>query len=232
MTERKIIRIDEAKCNGCGLCATACAEGAIRIVNGKAKLISETYCDGLGACIGFCPLGALTIEEREAQAFDEKETKKHAEHTRAPALPCGCPGTMVREVRPVAARGVSSERRASELRQWPVQLHLIPPHAPYLKNADLVLLADCTAFAYADMHGDIMKGKSIAIACPKLDDTGPYLEKLVQIIKTNDLRSIEVVMMEVPCCSGLGAIAQRAVENSGKDIALNMTIINLDGTIK
>lgn len=231
MTKRKIIRIDEAKCNGCGLCASACAEGAIRMVDGKAKLVSETYCDGLGACIGECPLGALTIEEREAAAFDENETKKHLEQTKLP-LPCGCPGTMVRNIRPKTSSIPSGRRQTSELRQWPIQLHLIPPHAPYLKGADLVLLADCTAVAYANLHQDLIKGKVIAMACPKLDDTDPYLEKLVQMIKINDLRSLEVVIMEVPCCGGLGTIAQRAVEDSGKDTTLNVTIINLDGTIK
>lgn len=232
MFKRKIIRIDESKCNGCGLCASACAEGAIKIVDGKAKLVSETYCDGLGACIGECPVGALTIEERNAAEFDEEATKRHVERIRTDNLPCGCPGTMVRQFGPRSESGSAATPVASQLRQWPIQLHLIPPTAPYLKNADMVLLADCTAVAYANLHADFIKGKTIAIACPKLDDSTPYLEKLVQMIRLNDLKSLEVVMMEVPCCSGLGAIATQAAQLSGKNIVVNQTTITLDGTIK
>lgn len=231
MSKRKMIRIDESKCDGCGLCASACAEGAIEIVDGKARLISETYCDGLGACIGECPRGALTIEEREAKEFDEAATKEHLKRVKAPDLPCGCPGTMVRQFEP-RTNSAPELRASSRLRQWPVQLHLIPPHAPYLKSADLVLLADCTAFAYANMHQDFIKDRAIAIACPKLDDTGPYLEKLVQIIKMNGLRSIEAVMMEVPCCGGLGALAEQAVAISKAGIPVKNTIIELDGNIR
>lgn len=231
--KRKIIRIDEDKCNGCGLCVPSCKEGALQIIDGKARLVSEVYCDGLGACLGECPTGALTIEEREADEFDEQaveEKIKIETHVQNP-LPCGCPGRVAREISPRPSTASSNARQSSELRQWPVQLTLIPPAAPYLKNADLVLLADCTAYAYANVHQDFIRGRVVAIACPKLDETEPYVEKLTHMIKMNNLRSIEVVMMEVPCCSGLGAVAERAAAQSGIPVPIKKTIIGLDGGI-
>lgn len=230
--KRKIIKIDEAKCNGCGQCVPSCKEGALQIIDGKARLVSEIYCDGLGACLGECPTGALTIEEREADEFDDEavEEKVKEAHVQNP-LPCGCPGSMAREISPRPSTASSNARQSSELRQWPVQLTLIPPAAPYLKNADLVLLADCTAYAYANVHQDFIRGRVVAIACPKLDDTEPYTEKLTHMIKTNNLRSIEVVMMEVPCCAGLARIAEEAIGASGISIALKQTTISLEGDI-
>lgn len=230
--KRKIIKIDEAKCNGCGQCVPSCKEGALQIIDGKARLVSEIYCDGLGACLGECPTGALTIEEREADEFDEQAVEKKVKeaHVQKP-LPCGCPGSMAREISPRPSSASSHARINSELRQWPVQLTLIPPTAPYLKGADLVLLADCTAYAYANVHQDFIRGRVVAIACPKLDETEPYVEKLTHMIKMNNLRSIEVVMMEVPCCSGLGVLAQRAAEKSGIAVPIRKTIIGLDGCI-
>lgn len=198
---RQIIRIDEDKCNGCGLCVPSCKEGALQIIDGKARLVSEVYCDGLGVCLGECPTGALTIEEHEAEEFV------------APLL-CGCPGTMVKTHR-----------------QWPIQLHLIPTNAPYLNGADLVLMADCTAFAYANAHQDFIRGRAVAIACPKLDDTSRYVEKLAEMIRINCFRSIEVVMMEVPCCGGLSALAEQAIEMSGVKLPLKKTIVGLEGNL-
>jgi len=217
--KRQIIKIDEDKCNGCGLCVPSCKEGALQIIDGKAKLVSEVYCDGLGACLGECPTGALTIEEREVEAFDETAVHENLSR-RGVSLPCGCPGTMAKTI----------ERSASsELRQWPIQLTLIPVMAPYLKGADLVLLADCTAVAYANLHRDLVKDKVIAMACPKLDQTDPYVEKLAQMMRHNNFSSIEVVMMEVPCCGGLGWIADRAKESAGIDIDIKQTIIGIEG---
>lgn len=231
--KRQVIRIDEEKCDGCGLCVPSCKEGALRIVDGKARLVSEVYCDGLGACLGECPQGALTIEEREAEEFDERAVEKLARQaSHADPLPCGCPGTMMKRIEPRAAPAAGAGvRLASELRQWPVQLRLVSPRAPYFKGADLVLMADCTAFASANVHRDFIRGRAIAIACPKLDDTGPYVDKLVEMIRENGFRSIEVVMMEVPCCGGLGAIAEQAIAASGVGVPLRKTILSLEGEV-
>ncbi len=221
--KRKIIKIDEDKCNGCGACIPGCKEGALQIVDGKAKLVSDVYCDGLGACLGDCPQGALTIVEREADEFDEAAVSEHLK----PPLPCGCPGTMTKTLKRCPARNVSIGDQQSELTQWPIQLALIPVNAPYLKEAQLVLLADCTAVAYANLHRDFVKDRVIAMACSKLDEVQPYIEKLAGMIKHNDLKSIEVVMMEVPCCSGLGAIADEASKLSGCNVVIKKTIISL-----
>lgn len=232
---RDIIKIDEDKCDGCGLCVPACKEGAIQIIDGKAKLVSEIYCDGLGACLGECPQGAITIQKREAEEFDEQATQKHLEnkgkaaHSSPDPLPCGCPGTMARTIKKEKHPETKTADQQSELSQWPIQLSLIPVQAPYLKNADLVLLADCTAVAYANLHRDFIKDRVIAMACPKLDETEPYIEKLVQMIQINNFKSIEVVMMEVPCCSGLGRLLEMAISRSGVDVDYKKTIIGIEG---
>lgn len=239
--KRQIIKIDEDKCNGCGACVPGCEEGALQIIDGKAKLVSEVYCDGLGACLGECPTGALTIEEREVEAFDEEAALKHVEKSKkeekkAP-LACGCPGTMARTLNKEQKSGSCckeqrSDSTPSQLNQWPIQLTLIPAMAPYLKNADFVLLADCSAVAYANLHSDLLKGRVIAMACPKLDDTEPYVEKLAQMMKANEFNSVEVVMMEVPCCGGLSNVADQAKELAGVDINIKKTIITIEGERK
>lgn len=230
--KRKIIKIDEAKCNGCGLCVPSCKEGALQIVNGKARLVSDIYCDGLGACLGECPMDAIQIEERDADEFDERAVASHLAScgTKSPdqPLPCGCPGSMSRKIEraPSYECGNRGEVR-SELAQWPIQLALVPANAPYLMKADLVVLADCCAVAHANLHRDFIKGKAILMACPKLDDTGPYLSKLISMIQINSFKSIEVVLMEVPCCSGLGDLVKKAIKESGVIVPLKTTIIDI-----
>ncbi len=232
---RNIIKIDEEKCTGCGLCVKACAEGAIQIVDGKAKLVSDIYCDGLGACIGECPEGALTIIEREAEAFDESATKEHLERIRGSHddLPCGCPGSMLREIirQEDTKEKIQFEELTSELTNWPVQLRLVSPYAPYFRSADLLLVADCVPFAYANFHSRFLKNKPLVIGCPKLDDAPYYVEKLSEIIKNSSIKSITVVHMEVPCCSGLSIIANRAIALSGKDIPIKDYTISISGKI-
>jgi Fe-S-cluster-containing hydrogenase component 2 len=236
MAVRNIVRIDEARCNGCGLCATACAEGAIKIIDGKAKLVSEIYCDGLGACLSHCPQDAITIEKREASEFDEKATLEHLEKEKMPAAPQhaahagGCPGMAMRTMKPVAVAPAPSGGKApSQLGQWPVQLALVSPGAPYFQGADIILAADCVAFAMGDFHNTLLKGHSLAIACPKLDDVEPYVAKLAAIVK--NARSLKVVHMEVPCCFGLVRLAQAAVSQSGKAIDFQTIKVSLDGNI-
>lgn len=237
--KRAIVRIDEDKCNGCGLCIPSCAEGALQIVNGKARLIADKLCDGLGACLGDCPQNALIIEERDADSFDEEAVHAHLEAQKAKAAPqaepygCGCPGTMARtlharkEAAPVAEGGASP----SELTQWPVQLKLVNPAAAYFKNADLLIAADCVPFAYADFHKNLLRGRAVAIGCPKLDDAMPYVEKIAEIIRVNGLRSITVAHMEVPCCSGLISIVREAVKRSGSNVPVETVQISIDGTV-
>ena len=223
---REIIKIDEELCNGCGLCVPSCKEGALQIINGKAKLVSDVYCDGLGACLGDCPQGALTIEEREADEFDEEAVKSA---TSTSNLPCGCPGTMATSIDRKSASKSQAGDQQSELSQWPIQLTLVPVNAPYLKEADLVLLADCTAVAYANLHRDFIRGKVIVMACPKLDETDPYIEKLAAMMKANNFKSVEVVMMEVPCCSGLSGIAEQARKQAGVEKDIKKTIVSIEG---
>lgn len=211
MAKRKIIRIDEAKCNGCGLCIPNCREGALKIVNGKARLVSEVYCDGLGACLGHCPKGAITIEEREAKAFDEKKveaylSKQHKEESNR-----------------------STNKNASRLGTWPIQLKLVPAFAPFLNGADILIAADCVPFAYADFHEDLLKGKILLVGCPKLDDIQYYKEKINQIIKNNDIKSITYAHMEVPCCFGLLPVIKEAIAQSGKQIPFNDVNISIKG---
>jgi ferredoxin len=240
MSKRKIVNIDEEKCTGCGLCIPNCAERALQIINGKAKLVKEIYCDGLGACLGHCPEGAITIEERNAKEFDEEATKKHLEEIKKKEeekLPCGCPGTAVRAFKPNPARTTNHERRTtehseSELMNWPIQLMLVPVDAPYLKNADLLIAADCVAFSYSDFHRDLLKGKALVIACPKLDKADVYIEKLSEIFRVNNLKSVIVAHMEVPCCFGLNHIVSEALKLSGKKIPLKEITIGIQGDVK
>lgn len=231
MAKRNIVKIDEEKCNGCGLCVKACAEGAIQLIDGKAKLVSEIYCDGLGACLGHCPQGAITIEQREAAAFDEKATHEHLE--RLKAVPeqsfSGCPGMKMMQRKPQET--ADSGPVPSQLGQWPVQLKLLSPMAPYFARADLMLVADCVPFAMGDFHPSLLKGHTIAVGCPKLDDRQYYVEKVSQILQWNDIRSLTVVRMEVPCCSGLTQIARTAIANSGKPMPFEEITISLDGRI-
>jgi Fe-S-cluster-containing hydrogenase component 2 len=235
--KRNIVNIDENKCDGCGLCVSACAEGAIQLVNGKAKLVSEIYCDGLGACLGECPQGAITIEERDASAFDEKAVHKHLEKLAANPKKekhqhSGCPGMAAVSFNNKEKNSSSPAKRLdSELSQWPVQMHLVPPVAPYWDNADLLICADCVPFAFPNFHSELLKGKKLLIACPKLDDTDPYLEKLTTIFKENDIKSITVARMEVPCCGGIVMIAQRALQDSGKKIPFSTVLVGIRGEI-
>ncbi|NQT75387.1 MAG: 4Fe-4S binding protein [Candidatus Omnitrophica bacterium] len=236
MSKRKIVKIDEEKCTGCGLCIPNCAEGALQIVDGKARLVKEVYCDGLGACLGHCPEGAITIEEREARAFDEKATEKHIEKLKEKekALPCGCPGTAVKMIKRQATSDKRQGKRntESELANWPVQLMLVPTQAPYLKDADLLIAADCTAFSYPDFHQDFLKGRVLLLGCPKLDAATIYEEKLAEIFKMNDIKSITVLHMEVPCCFGLIQIVNEALRLSGKKIPLKEVTIGIKGDVK
>lgn len=225
---RKIIQIDEEKCNGCGACADACHEGAIGMVDGKAKLLRDDYCDGLGDCLPACPTGAITFVEREAKAYDEKavlENKKNKETY------SGCPGQRMRQFQ----RGEKTAEPAasgsvSRLGQWPCQIKLVPVNAPYFNGAKLLIAADCTAYAYANMHEEFMKGKITIVGCPKLDSVD-YSEKLTEIIKSNDIKSVTIVRMEVPCCGGLEFAAKKALQNSGKFIPWQVVTISVDGKI-
>ena len=233
-TVRKIIKIDEAKCNGCGACIPNCAEGALQLIDGKAKLISETYCDGLGACLGECPQGAITIEEHEAEVFDEAATKRHLQ-TKEPAtdeIPCGCASANVTQFevsKNCETAGDTEARQPSRLVHWPVQLTLVPPTAPFLKRADLLLAADCAPFACASFHQDFLKDHALVIACPKLDDFQAHLSKLTEILRQASPRSLNVVHMEVPCCAGLTHMAKQAILASGKSIPMREITIGIRG---
>lgn len=236
MAVREIVRIDEALCDGCGECVPACAEGAIAIIDGKARLVGDALCDGLGACLGHCPQGAITIERRVADAFDETAVEAHLAASRAP-VSAGCPSVAPRVVLPTAGVGGCPGSAASApsggLRQWPVQLHLIPPTAPFLQGADVVLAADCVAFASPTFHAEILARRALAIACPKLDHGQQvYLDKLVAMIEDAGVRSLEVVVMEVPCCSGLVRLADLARRSAGREIPLTVTTVGIDGRIR
>ena len=224
---RRIITIDEEKCNGCGLCAKACHEGAIGMVAGKAKLLREDYCDGLGDCLPACPMNAISFEEREAPAYNEAAVLA-AKKAKEEKLPCGCPGSACQSIH----RDHHGEAVCvpSELTNFPVQIKLLPPNAPYLEGADLLIAADCTAYSYGNFHSDFIKGRVTVIGCPKLDGVD-YAEKLTQIFKSNRIKSVTVTRMTVPCCGGLSHAVKTAIENSGKDIPLRIVTISPDGRI-
>ena len=234
--KRKIIKIDEGKCNGCGACAAACHEGAIEMVNGKARLTREDYCDGLGDCLPACPTGAITFEEREAPAYDEsavlaaKECKAAAGEAKMPhKLPCGCPGTNAKRIsRETCDLSAPSMQVMSRLMQWPVQIKLVPVNAPYFDGANLLIAADCTAYAYGNFHNEFIRNRVTLIGCPKLDE-GDYAEKLTAIIANNDIKSVTVVRMEVPCCGGIEQATKCALQASGKFIPWQVVTITTDG---
>lgn len=234
---RKVVRIDEEKCNGCGVCVPACAEGALQIIDGKAKLISEKYCDGLGACLGECPEGAITIEERTVEEFDEEAVKHHLEEKEPVSedLPCGCPSAMVTQFErqeKTEAAPIKTLPQQSMLSHWPVQLTLVPPTAPFLQGTDLVLTADCVPFAYAGFHQDFLGGRALLVACPKLDDFQAHLMKLTDILRYAQVKSLTVVHMEVPCCAGLVHMATQAIRLSGKDTPFREVTVGIKGDLK
>ena len=236
---RKIIKIDEEKCNGCGLCESACAEGAIKVIGGKARLVSESYCDGLGACLGECPEGAIGIEERPAEEFSEEAAKQHlgrlAEHPGESQreLPCGCPGSAVRSIKICEASTIplQEEKLPSQLASWPVQLMLVPPTAPFLKGAALLVTADCVPFAVPDFHSRYLRGRVALVGCPKLDDIDYYREKLQAIIGRAKPRSITVLRMEVPCCAALAVAVVDARDSAAPDLPVEVHTIGIDGDI-
>ncbi len=225
---RRIIEIDENKCNGCGACAAACHEGAIAMVNGKAKLMRDDYCDGLGDCLPACPTGAIAFVEREAAAYDEAAVLA-AKARKEQTLPCGCPGSAAKAIQRQEAPADDAPQ-PSQLRQWPVQIKLAPVNAPWLAGADLLVAADCTAYAYGSFHSDFIKGRVTLVGCPKLDAVD-YAVKLTEILRCNDIRSVTVVRMEVPCCGGIEMAVKKALENSGKSIPWHVAVISTDGRI-
>ena len=242
---RQIIRIDEEKCNGCGACVPACVEGALRIIDGKARLVSERYCDGLGACLGECPQDAISFESREADEFDETAAMEHVAKTApAPAahdhshghghqgFVCPSAKTIDRTKDAHAGAGTAKGSVGSELRQWPVKLYLVSPTAPYFEDADLLIAADCVPFAYGSLHPDYLRGKTLVTGCPKFDDVALYAEKLAEIVSLNTIRSITVLQMEVPCCSGMQRLAEHAVSVSGKAVPVETVTISLAGDVK
>jgi Pyruvate/2-oxoacid:ferredoxin oxidoreductase delta subunit len=262
MAKRKVVQIDEERCDGCGQCVPACAEGAIQIIEGKARLVSDVYCDGLGACLGECPQGAITIVEREAEAFDEQAVQQHVRRLRANAAPAsppsGCPGMAVRSfpeapaptrrrsgdlagsgagsgdagtASAAAPAAHSPESVPSALRNWPVQLQLVPPRAPFFKECDLLLVADCVPLAYADFHREFLRERPVVVGCPKLDDAQWYVEKLSAILAASSPKSLTVVHMEVPCCTGLVRIAEAAVKASGVNVPMEDVTISIRGEI-
>ena len=226
--KRKIIRIDEEKCDGCGKCVTNCPEGALQVVGGKAKLVRGSYCDGLGACIGDCPHDAITIEEREAEEFDAQAVEEHRRgHTAAQ-----CPGAALMSFGDGTPATAQTGGQASALRQWPVQLRLVPAGAAFLDGADLLLCADCVPFALAAFHGELLAGKRLLVGSPKFDDAAAYLAKLTDILRQHEVRSLTVAHMEVPCCHGLLRLAQRAIEASGKDVPLRIVVVGVRGEME
>lgn len=250
---RKIIQIDEEKCDGCGLCVNICAEAALEVVNGKARVVGDFLCDGLGVCLDVCPVNALKVVEKEVADYDPKKAYEYVKKVRGEeaaqkihgfeeavdennnqAAPCGCPGSMMRDFSAEKENnaGLNGSEAPSQLRQWPIQLHLLSPQAPYLQGADLVVSADCAPFAYAGFHAKFLKGKILLILCPKLDDgQEEYLEKLSEIFNRQNIKSITVVHMEVPCCFGIGQLVRQALEQAGKNIVIYDYTISLRGKI-
>ena len=226
---RRIIEIDQEKCNGCGACADACHEGAIAMVDGKARLMRDDYCDGLGDCLPGCPTGAISFVEREAAAYDEAAVLA-AKAEKAQVLPCGCPGTQAKAIHRAKEPVAACAPQSSQLSQWPVQIKLVPVNAPWFNGAKLLVAADCTAYAYAGFHTDFIRGHITLVGCPKLDSVD-YSEKLTQILKNNDIRSVTVVRMEVPCCGGLESAVKKALQASGKFLPWNVVTISTDGRI-
>ena len=234
---RKIIEIDEELCDGCGQCILACAEGALEIVDGKAKVIADVFCDGLGACLGECPQGALKIIEREADEFDEAVVEEHLEKKRQqPAgspKPAGCPSGQLLQLKTApdadAQKAISSSQ--SYLAHWPIQIHLIPPTAPFLKNADLLVVADCTAVALPTLHQDLVKGRVVMMGCPKFDDVQAYVERFAEVFRLNAVRSVTTVVMEVPCCAGLPRIVEKGIELSGQPVTQHTIVISRQGEV-
>ena len=226
LVPRNIVKIDETKCNGCGICIPACAEGALKIVDGKARLVKDLYCDGLGACLGKCPQDAITIIQREAEEFDEKAAEEHMEAVQT--VPPLCPSVKVMRLKNELEEKPAA-RNVSRISNFPYQLKLLPPNAPFLKDADLLIAADCVPFAYADFHEDLLKGRMLAIGCPKLDDVSLYRNKLAEIFRYSNIHSVTVVNMEVPCCFGLKRIVEEALELSGKSVPLRQETISIKG---
>jgi len=240
--KRKIVQIDEGKCDGCGQCVPSCAEGAIQIVDGKARLMAEKYCDGLGACLGECPNDALKVIEREAEDFDEEAVEEHmksmsvAKSAELQPMACGCPSAQIQSFTgpktcQEANQPVSRASMASSLSHWPVQINLVPPTAPFLKGADLLVAADCTPVAYPNFHRDFLNGKVVMVGCPKFDEVQTYIHKFADIFNTAGIKSIEVVTMEVPCCQGLPVIVKKGLELAGKKIPISQVIISTRGEV-
>jgi ferredoxin len=232
MPKREVIKIDEEKCDGCGQCVVACAESALEIIDGKARLVSDIYCDGLGACIGECPQGALTIVTREAEDFDEEAVQDRISES-TNILTQGCPSSCPSSIsRSLEAGLVVDQPVPSQLTNWPIQLHLVNPAAPFFRGADLVIAADCSAFSYGAFHHDLLAGKKVVIACPKLDDPQGYVEKIAGLIDQGGVESIEIVHMEVPCCFGLRRLVEIGAERAGRRVPLKETIVSIDGGIE
>ena len=244
---RKIIKIDEELCDGCGQCVPSCAEGALEIVDGKARIVADVFCDGLGACLGECPTGALEVIEREAEDFDEAAVEERLsemakqQERQAPAPQHGCPSARLQTFQPLESCGCQDANKpaavhtgdttASALTHWPVQIRLIPPTAPFLKGADLLVVADCAPVAFAHLHRDYLKGKTVMMGCPKFDDAQAYIDKFAEIFKTADIKRITTLVMEVPCCAGLPVIVKKGLEMSGKKIPLEEVVVSTRGKI-
>lgn len=240
--KRKIVEIDEERCDGCGLCVPSCAEGAIEVVDGKARLVAEKYCDGLGACLGECPNDALRVIEKEAEEFDEEavekflKAKEEAPHQEAQTMACGCPSAQIQSFSTLTAYAQANEPTSqgtavSALSHWPVQIKLVPPFAPFLKGANLLVAADCTPVAYPSFHQDFLKGKVVMVGCPKFDEVDAYIQKFADIFNTADIKSVTVVVMEVPCCQGLPMIVEKGLDIAGRKVPMEKVIISTRGEI-
>lgn len=237
---RKIIEIDEEHCDGCGNCVLSCAEGALKIIDGKAKVISDNLCDGLGACLGECPQDALKIIEREAEDFDEEAVEQHLEAQKAQeekqTMPCGCPSTQIQSFAPAAGcqganKPIKLDKSKSALSHWPVQIRLIPPTAPFLKGADLLVVADCVPVAFPSLHQDYLEGKTVMVGCPKFDDAQEYIDKFTEIFKMAGVKSVTTMVMEVPCCSGLPTMVKKGMAAAGVNVPSSRVTISTRGEV-